>query len=74
MKINIFGFPSHAGALNEGTELAPAAIRNAGLAEKLRDRGISVEDHGDILDSRVLPRHNICPVRNWRQEWFGMKL
>lgn len=65
MKINIFGFPSHAGALNEGTELAPAAIRNAGLAEKLRDRGISVEDHGDILDSRVLPRHNICPVRNW---------
>jgi arginase len=65
MKINIFGIPSLAGALYEGTEQAPRAIRNAQLIERLRGNGFSVEDNGDLVDCTFLPRHNIGPIRNW---------
>jgi arginase len=65
MKINIVGVPSKAGALHEGTEFAPKAIREAGLTEALRDRGYTVNDIGDIVNHIELPQHNIPPVRNW---------
>ncbi|WP_442593544.1 arginase family protein [Neobacillus sp. D3-1R] len=65
MNIQIVGIPSQAGALYEGTELAPEAIRAAGLIQKLTEQGFSVKDLGDIISVSSLPRHNIGPVRNW---------
>lgn len=65
MKIQIVGIPSHAGALYEGTELAPQAIRDAGLLQALSQKGFTVADLGDLSNGVDLPRHNIGPVRNW---------
>jgi arginase len=64
MKINLFGIPSQAGALYEGTELSPKALREARLIERLKENHI-VEDYGDLVDYTAFPRHNINPVRNW---------
>ncbi|HYK73552.1 MAG TPA: arginase family protein [Pseudoneobacillus sp.] len=65
MNVQVVGIPSHAGALYEGTELAPKAIREAGLIQKLTDKGFTVKNIGDLISASVLPRHNIAPVRNW---------
>jgi arginase len=64
MKIKVFGIPSQAGALFDGTEQAPKAIRDAGLVERLSENHI-VEDYGDLVNYNTLPRHNVAPVRNW---------
>lgn len=65
MKITIVGIPSHAGALYSGTELAPQALRAAGLGTVLEQGGIEVVDLGDIALLGCMPRHNVPPVRNW---------
>lgn len=65
MKVNIFGVPSCAGALYEGTEQAPNALRQANLVERLKGCGFEVWDHGDLVENKILPRHNVGPVRNW---------
>jgi arginase len=65
MKIQVIGIPSNAGALYEGTELAPQMLRQAGLITALTEKGFSVEDKGDLLSTVILPRHNNSPVRNW---------
>ncbi|HEU4560978.1 MAG TPA: arginase family protein [Longimicrobium sp.] len=44
----IIGAPSSAGAYAPGQEGAPAALRAAGLAERLSARGIPVRDLGDV--------------------------
>ncbi|HZS70719.1 MAG TPA: arginase family protein [Candidatus Acidoferrum sp.] len=46
-KIALIGAPSSAAAFLAGSEKAPAALRAAGLAEKLRSAGYEVVDHGD---------------------------
>jgi arginase len=46
-KIALIGAPWSAGARESGFEKAPAALRGAGLAEKLASAGYSVEDLGD---------------------------
>jgi arginase len=46
-KIALIGAPSSAGAREPGFEKAPAALRAAGLVEKLASAGYSVEDLGD---------------------------
>jgi arginase len=43
----VIGVPTSAGAFAPGQEQAPRALREAGLLESLRDRGVVVEDHGD---------------------------
>jgi arginase len=43
----IIGAPSSAGSYAPGQERAPAAIRAAGLHDRLRERGVRVEDRGD---------------------------
>lgn len=43
----ILGVPSSAGAYAPGQEGAPAALRGAGLVERLAGAGIAVVDHGD---------------------------
>ncbi len=46
-KIALIGAPSSAAAFSAGSEKAPAALRAAGLAEKLRGAGYEVVDYGD---------------------------
>lgn len=46
-KIALIGAPSSAAAFALGTEKAPAALRAAGLVERLQSAGYEVIDHGD---------------------------
>jgi arginase len=46
-KIALIGAPSSAAAFSAGSEKAPAALRAAGLAEKLQSAGYEVVDYGD---------------------------
>ncbi|HYL82930.1 MAG TPA: arginase family protein [Candidatus Angelobacter sp.] len=46
-KIALIGAPSSAAAFSLGNEKAPAALRAAGLVEKLQAAGYEVIDHGD---------------------------
>lgn len=45
--LGLIGVPSSAGAYAPGQELAPAALRDAGLVERLTNAGVAVVDHGD---------------------------
>ncbi len=45
--LGVIGVPTSAGAFAPGQEQAPRALRDAGLAELLRQAGIDVRDHGD---------------------------
>jgi arginase len=51
-KIALIGAPSSAAAFSPGTEKGPAALRAAGLAERLQSAGFEVTDYGDCA-----PRH-----------------
>ena len=55
MSLDLIGVPSSAGAFAPGQEKAPAALREAGLIELLRDGGVAVEDHGDSAVRRFRP-------------------
>lgn len=44
----LIGVPSAAGAHSAGVEKAPAALRAAGLVERLRGAGLEVSDHGSL--------------------------
>jgi arginase len=44
----IIGVPSSAGAHHAGQERAPAALRAAGLLDRLRAAGVAVSDAGDL--------------------------
>ncbi len=46
--LTVLGVPTSAGAHHAGQELAPAAIRAAGLVERLRAGGVDVQDGGDL--------------------------
>jgi|SRR5215207_15590 len=54
--LTVLGVPSSAGAFAPGQELAPAALREAGLLERLRAAGMEVHDLGD------------SPVWRWRPD------
>ncbi|WP_353940935.1 arginase family protein [Streptomyces sp. HUAS MG91] len=44
----LLGVPSCAGTHGPGQEKAPAALRSAGLVDRLRAAGVKVTDHGDL--------------------------
>jgi arginase len=46
-RLSVIGVPSSAGAYAPGQERAPAALRAAGLLDRLRDSAIDVRDLGD---------------------------
>ncbi len=46
--IDLIGVPSSAGARNQGQELAPAWLREAGLIQALETAGRPVQDRGDL--------------------------
>lgn len=55
-KIALIGAPSSAAAFLGGSEKAPAALRAAGLVERLQAAGFEVVDHGD------------CAVRHFAED------
>jgi arginase len=57
-RLSVLGVPSSAGSYAAGQEQAPAALRAAGLIEKLGSTGWEVSDHGD------LPRQTWHPDRS----------
>jgi arginase len=54
--LTVLGVPTSAGAFAPGQEKAPAALREAGLVDALRERGAEVRDLGDR------------PVWRWRPD------
>jgi arginase len=54
--LSLIGVPSSAGAYAPGQEKAPGALRDAGLVQLLRERGVAVDDLGD------------SPRRRWRPD------
>jgi arginase len=46
-KIALIGAPSSAAAFQPGSEKAPAALRAAGLVDRLKTAGFEVQDYGD---------------------------
>ena len=54
-EIDVIGVPSSMGAFAPGQERAPAALRNAGLIERLGASGFDVRDHGDAEVQRWFP-------------------
>jgi arginase len=53
--IDLFGVPSSMGAFAPGQERAPAALRGAGLVERVSSEGFDVRDHGDSPVLRWFP-------------------
>jgi arginase len=62
--ITVIGAPSSAGAYAPGQERAPAALREAGLVEALRARGVSVTDLGDGPLQRWSPDRSAPRAQN----------
>lgn len=56
--IDLIGFPMDLGAGRRGVDMGPSALRIAGLAEKLRNLGYTVNDEGDI-DIMIMESQNI---------------
>ena len=46
--VALIGAPTDIGAGHRGTVMGPEALRVAGIAEALRDRGVTVEDRGNL--------------------------
>lgn len=60
----LIGVPTSAGAHHAGQERAPAALREAGLTDRLRARGLSVDDAGDLPGSAFAVDHEHPGARN----------
>jgi arginase len=54
-QISLIGAPSSAGAYSPGQEKAPAALREAGLVERLNRSGPPCADRGDVAEFRWRP-------------------
>ena len=60
----VIGVPTSAGAHHAGQELAPTALRAAGLLDRLRAAGLTVVDTGDLPGSRFAVDHKHPLARN----------
>jgi arginase len=58
------GVPSSAGAHHAGQDRAPAALRQAGLIDRLRAAGVSITDAGDVPASAFAVDHEHPRARN----------
>ena len=58
-KLALFGVPCDLGASTRGTNMGPAALRIARLAECLREMGYDAEDRGDL---QIIPAPLAPPV------------
>ncbi|WP_134768710.1 arginase family protein [Nocardioides sp. 1609] len=71
--INVLGYPSSAGAYCVGVELAPAAIRGAGLVRALEAAGHRVRDAGDLPVRRWRPDHEHPLAQNLDEEVTALR-
>ena len=60
----LIGVPTSAGAHHAGQERAPAALRSAGLIERLRAAGVAVADAGDLPGGMFAVDHEHPRARN----------
>jgi len=65
--VALLGVPSSAASLAPGHERGPAAWRAAGLAERLREAGFTVTDHGDCVERVFAPDDEHPRARNATQ-------
>jgi arginase len=65
-KIALLGAPTSAAAMSAGHEAAPAALRAAGLADRLRAAGYLVDDLGDDAVHAYQPDEESPRARNLR--------
>jgi arginase len=63
-KIALIGVPTSAGSHGPGVERAPAALRAAGLVERLREAGCEVTDLGDCPTQLYQPDEERPRMRN----------
>lgn len=63
-KIVLLGSATSAAALRGGSERAPAALRAAGLADRLKSAGFEVSDHGDTSPQVFQPDDEHPRARN----------
>jgi len=54
-QVSLLGVPTSAGTHGPGLEKAPAHVRAAGLVQRLRDAGVTVDDLGDLPEVRFRP-------------------
>jgi len=71
-KIALIGAPSSAAAFTLGTEKAPAALRAAGLVEKLQAAGFEVTDYGDCAPRLFADDEEHRRARNLREIVAGL--
>jgi arginase len=62
----VIGVASSAGTHHAGQELAPQALREAGLLDRLRSAGLSVDDLGDMVTEVFAVDHGEPTRRNLR--------
>lgn len=62
--LGLLGVPSSLGAYAPGQENAPAALREAGLVDRLRQSGLQVIDHGDGELARWRPDRDYPYAQN----------
>jgi arginase len=63
----MIGVPSSAGAHHAGQELAPDALRAAGLTTRLRSAGVHVTDAGNLPGAVFVPDRDSRGARNLRE-------
>jgi arginase len=71
-KIALIGAPSSAAAFSLGSEKAPAALRAAGLVERLQAAGYEVVDHGDCTPRLFADDEEHRRARNLTQIVAGL--
>ena len=65
--IALLGAPSSAASLQSGHEKGPAGWRAAGIAERLREAGFTVSDHGDCAERLFAADDEHPRARNVKQ-------
>lgn len=71
-KIALIGAPSSAAAFLPGSEKAPAALRAAGLVERLQSTGYEVIDHGDCAPRLFADDEEHKRARNLKEIVAGL--
>ena len=71
-KIALIGAPSSAAAFLPGSEKAPAALRAAGLVERLQSAGFEVTDHGDCAPRLFADDEEHKRARNLKEIVAGL--
>src|SRR5271168_2801839 len=71
-KIALIGAPSSAAAFLPGSEKAPAALRAAGIVERLQSAGFEVIDHGDCAPRLFADDEEHRRARNLKEIVAGL--